>query len=155
MNMTGESSKTNLRSKQAGAAAVEFALLFPLLFAILYGSITYGYAFFIQQQLNFAAETGAQAGVAVLSVAGQNNFALQCATAQNAVTTALINMSGPEKAALSAAICGAPNLGNGLNGFSVTVNFNFLGMLPAITLPGGITVPVLPAVMTATATVVG
>lgn len=151
--MTGESIKTKVRCGQTGATALEFALLFPLLFAILYGTITYGFAFFVQQQLNFAAETGAQAGVAILSANGQTNNALRCATALTAVTTALANMTS-STTVLPTATCGNPSLGNGLNGFSVTVNFSFLSMLPSITLPGGITVPALPDPMTATATVV-
>lgn len=50
-------------SRQKGAYAVEFALVFIVFFLVLYGMITYGLIFAAQQSMNFAAETGARAGL--------------------------------------------------------------------------------------------
>jgi hypothetical protein len=50
---------------QSGAAMVEFAFVFPLLFFLLYGTIVYSYIFVVQSSLNFAAEQAAQSAVAV------------------------------------------------------------------------------------------
>lgn len=50
-------------SRQKGAYAVEFALVFVVFFLVLYGMITYGLIFTAQQSMNFAAETGARAGL--------------------------------------------------------------------------------------------
>ncbi|MFV9474295.1 TadE/TadG family type IV pilus assembly protein [Advenella sp. RU8] len=49
--------------RQKGVYAVEFAFVFIIFFLVLYGMITYGLIFAAQQSLNFAAETGARAGL--------------------------------------------------------------------------------------------
>ena len=50
-------------SRQKGAYAVEFAFVFVIFFLVLYGIITYGLIFAAQQSMNFAAESGARAGL--------------------------------------------------------------------------------------------
>src|SRR5690554_5870378 len=50
-------------SRQKGVYAVEFAFVFVVFFLILYGMITYGLIFAAQQSMNFAAESGARAGL--------------------------------------------------------------------------------------------
>ena len=77
--------------KQQGAAAVEFAILFPIFFLIFYAIITYGLIFAAQQTLTLAAAEGARAAVRYPSVpAGgtmtkqaqlQARLAAACATA--------------------------------------------------------------------------
>ncbi|MCA7902802.1 pilus assembly protein [Burkholderia cepacia] len=52
------------RRRQRGATAVEFAIVFPLLFVIFYGIVAFGMIFTIQQSLTFAASEGARAGLA-------------------------------------------------------------------------------------------
>lgn len=49
--------------KQKGAAAIEFAILFPVFFLIFYAIITYGLIFAAQQTLTLAAAEGARAAV--------------------------------------------------------------------------------------------
>lgn len=49
-----------LRHAQRGVSALEFALVFPLLFFILYMAIAYGLIFAAQQSMNYAAETMAR-----------------------------------------------------------------------------------------------
>ncbi|MGR7947817.1 TadE family protein [Alcaligenes sp. RM2] len=48
---------------QYGAYALEFALIFPLLFLFMYGLLTFGLIMTAQQSLNFAAESGARAAL--------------------------------------------------------------------------------------------
>ncbi|WP_228125795.1 TadE/TadG family type IV pilus assembly protein [Alcaligenes faecalis] len=48
---------------QYGAYALEFALVFPLLFLFMYGLLTFGLIMTAQQSLNFAAESGARAAL--------------------------------------------------------------------------------------------
>src|SRR3546814_15231297 len=48
----------NRFQRQRGAYAVEFALVFPLFFLIVYATLTYGLIFTAQQSLNYAAESG-------------------------------------------------------------------------------------------------
>ncbi|HTH74574.1 MAG TPA: TadE/TadG family type IV pilus assembly protein [Trinickia sp.] len=50
-------------ARAAGSAAVEFALVFPLLFTVLYGIVTYSVLFVAQQSLTLAAEEGARAAL--------------------------------------------------------------------------------------------
>lgn len=44
---------------QNGAAAIEFAILFPIFFLIFYAVVTYGLIFVAQQTLTLAAAEGA------------------------------------------------------------------------------------------------
>lgn len=46
-----------------GAAAVEFALVFPLFFLLFYAIVAYGFVFALNQSLTLAAEEGARAAV--------------------------------------------------------------------------------------------
>lgn len=48
---------------QRGVAAVEFAIAFPLFFAILYGIVMYCMIFLVQQSLTSAAAEGARAAL--------------------------------------------------------------------------------------------
>lgn len=52
--------KRNLSTKDHGAAAVEFALVAPILFAIIIGIVEFGIAYNYQTQLNNAAMTAAR-----------------------------------------------------------------------------------------------
>lgn len=54
-----------IRKQQRGAAAIEFALVFPLLFLVFYGTFVYGYVFFLQQSISFAAQEAALSAVQV------------------------------------------------------------------------------------------
>jgi Flp pilus assembly protein TadG len=49
-------------SSQRGAAAVEFAIVLPLLVSIVLGTIDWGYYFFVQQVVTNAAREGARVG---------------------------------------------------------------------------------------------
>lgn len=56
---------TKPRPAQAGGAMVEFALVFPLLFFLIYGVVVYSYIFVLQESINFAAQESAASAVAV------------------------------------------------------------------------------------------
>ncbi|MNK77564.1 TadE-like protein [compost metagenome] len=55
------SSEVIARSRQRGIAAIEFALVFSLLFLVVYGLATFGAALYVQQVVSRAAEDGARA----------------------------------------------------------------------------------------------
>lgn len=57
------------RLHAGGSAAVEFALVFPLLFMVLYGIVTYSVLFVAEQNLTLAAEEGARAALNYQSAA--------------------------------------------------------------------------------------
>jgi len=52
-------------SRQTGAAAIEFALVLPVLLFLIYGVVVYGYLFIVQSSMTFAAQEAAQSAVAV------------------------------------------------------------------------------------------
>jgi len=51
------------RLRERGATAVEFALVFPLFFLILYAIVTFGLIFAVQQGLTLAATEGARSAL--------------------------------------------------------------------------------------------
>lgn len=55
--------------KQKGAAAIEYALLFMLFFALFYALVSYSIVMLLQQAFVHAAEEGARAAIAVDSLA--------------------------------------------------------------------------------------
>lgn len=75
---------------QRGATAVEFAILFPLFFLILYAIVTYGMIFAVQQSLTLAATEGARAALNYLPPASTTEAISDLieARAQAACTTA-------------------------------------------------------------------
>lgn len=52
--------RTNPRQRQSGMAAVEFALVFALLFFAMYGIVTFGVVLYTQQVVSRSAEDGAR-----------------------------------------------------------------------------------------------
>lgn len=52
-----------LKHRQRGVYAIEFAIVFPIFFLVLYALLTYGLIFAAQQTLNFAAENAARSAL--------------------------------------------------------------------------------------------
>lgn len=52
-----------IKKYEQGAAAIEFAILFPIFFLVFYAVVTYGLIFAAQQTLTLAAAEGARAAV--------------------------------------------------------------------------------------------
>nr|WP_211460720.1 TadE family protein [Collimonas silvisoli] len=67
---------------QGGVAAIEFALVFPVFFMLLYGIITYVLIFLAQQSLALAAEEGARAA---LRYATADRGTIGCSTATDLI----------------------------------------------------------------------
>jgi len=63
--MKTTSSLTRSSKRQSGAAVIEFAFVFPIMFMLMYGTIVYGYVFFLNQSLNYAVQQAAESAVAV------------------------------------------------------------------------------------------
>ncbi|WP_213294999.1 TadE/TadG family type IV pilus assembly protein [Paraburkholderia sacchari] len=91
-NTHGIASKAG-RGKRAqrGVAAIEFAVTFPLFFAILYAIVMYSMIFLVQQSLTAAAAEGARA--ALIYQNGANPASALASRAQAACTRALAVMS--------------------------------------------------------------
>jgi Flp pilus assembly protein TadG len=54
--------KDDARTRQRGAAAIEFALVLPLFLTLVLGAIDWGWFFFIDQLVTNCAREGARAG---------------------------------------------------------------------------------------------
>ncbi|HEV3104710.1 MAG TPA: TadE/TadG family type IV pilus assembly protein [Trinickia sp.] len=61
--MKGSNNRVRFSYRARGSAAVEFALVFPMLFMVLYGIVTYSVIFVAEQNLTLAAEEGARAAL--------------------------------------------------------------------------------------------
>jgi Flp pilus assembly protein TadG len=93
-------------SGQRGAYAVEFALVFPLFFLIIYATLTYGLIFTAQQSLNYAAQSGARAALEYQpTLADRAESALEVAKDQSGWVGALGGASP------SITVCGGPGGG--------------------------------------------
>ncbi|SEQ88485.1 Flp pilus assembly protein TadG [Solimonas aquatica] len=86
--MTGKADKA---TRQRGAAAIEFALTFPLLFMLFYAILSYGMIFFVRMGLQQAAEDGARTALRYQSVtytAGSSQVSRQQQQLQARITAA-------------------------------------------------------------------
>ena len=101
-----------VRSRERGATAVEFALMLPMFFLILYAIITYGMIFAAQQNLTLAATEGARAALTYRQVGAA---ATQQATQQAALAaraTAACTAATNLTTWLQGAICTPTQQGN-------------------------------------------
>jgi len=90
------------RRRDRGAAAVEFALVLPLLVMLLFGIMEFGYAFFIQAQVAGAARVGVRSyAINWNTVAAQNNTAAQNDAAAQNTAKAIAKSEVPVPAAVS------------------------------------------------------
>lgn len=70
------------RRRESGAAAVEFALIFPLLAAVLFGTLEYGWVLFQKFNLANAVRDGVRQGVTVAQTASPDPGATAVQVAQ-------------------------------------------------------------------------
>lgn len=64
----------SIRGHQHGVAAIEFALVFMLLFLVIYGLATFGSILYTQQAISRAAEDGARAAMLLPQPPDENNL---------------------------------------------------------------------------------
>ncbi|MFM0501702.1 TadE/TadG family type IV pilus assembly protein [Paraburkholderia caffeinilytica] len=118
---------------QRGSTAVEFALLFPLFFTILYSIITFSLIFVAQQNLTLAAEEGARA-----ALNWQSNTSLQTALVNrgNAACAAATLMAATlVKSAQCTPTSAACGPGNAMQCVKVSLTYNYKASPLVPTLP--------------------
>ncbi|MBN3849062.1 pilus assembly protein [Paraburkholderia sp. Ac-20342] len=108
---------------QRGATAVEFALVFPLFFLVLYAIVTYSLIFVAQQNLTLAASEGARAALnwqtnVSMATALTNRGNAACAAAK-LVVQPLVNAM---QCAATNASCGT---GNAMTCITVSLTYNY------------------------------
>ena len=69
--------KTRLPKKQKGAAAIEFALVFVIFFAVLYGVVSYSLPLLLMQSFNNATSEAVRRSMAVDPTAANYGSAVQ------------------------------------------------------------------------------
>ncbi len=122
-----------------GAAAVEFALVLPLLLMVVLGTIDWGWYFFVSQVVTNAAREGARVGS--LTAYSPTNPAADTLAAAEAATTVQTYLTG-------ATLTGSPTVNVTTVGDSIRVSVSY----PAGSLTGFLKlVPIIPAQSTAIA----
>ncbi len=141
--------QASLPHKQKGAAAIEFALVFIIFFAVFYGVVAYSLPLLMVQSFNEASAEGVRQAVAVdPTTSGSSYIALVKSKAITGASNALqwlptaLNFSSSY---ISADYTGAGQL------LTVTIKYpssNLNNVLPFLVLPGVGQVPSLPSTIT-------
>lgn len=154
------------RRSESGAVAVEFALVFPLMFMLMYGIVVYGYTFILQQSIAFAAQEAAEAAVAVSPLA-PNGDALRLQRVRDTASAVLDWLPASQKQRVigsngdqvQVAYCIGGSGGqcpSGTDAIIVTLNFSMTTpsyLFPVLEMPLVGAVPPLPEQLTARAVV--
>lgn len=101
-----------MRSRDKGAAAVEFALVVPLLIALILGSAEFGYLFYLQGSAAGAAREGARV-MAITTDPGRATAAVTAASPRPATVT-FSSTCGPGVPSVTATVTYS---GSNLTGF--------------------------------------
>ncbi|MBD9503097.1 TadE/TadG family type IV pilus assembly protein [Pseudomonas sp. BGr12] len=148
------------RGTQRGAVAIEFAAVFVLFFAVLYGLLGYCVPLLMLQSFNDAAAAGARVAVSVNPQAAGGYSAALKAAVDNAVTQRLSWMPASwRNGCYSGQFMDTPVTetvsGRQYTRVRVCVSYPYATspIVPLLTLPGIGTVPRLPDVLSGTASV--
>lgn len=136
------------RTREHGTAAIEFALVFPLLFVMLYGIVTYSMIFVAKQSLTLAAEEGARAALNYQSASSA--AAALSARSQSACTAATNSAAWLRGAANCTAQAQACSYDASLDCVEVTLTYDYASrpLVPTLPLLG----LALPGTLTSAAT---
>lgn len=150
---------------QSGAAVVEFAFVFPILFLLVYGVIVYAYIYVLKQSIVYAAQEAAEAAVAVdpqIDDAFARRQAVVRATAVSALSwlpasqRARVTGAGGERVEVALCPAGTQNCPMDSDALRVTLRFDIANpnsLFPVLNLYMVGSVPPLPDTLTATAVV--
>lgn len=137
-----------LKKRQHGGVAVEFTFVFPLLFMLVYGVITYSFLFLLTSSVHYAAQVGAEAAVSVAPVADEDEYRAAIATRVDAVAKQSLSWLSPSQRARLTV--DPPNY-DVTGAVLVRLQFNTVGLFPVVDLPLVGPVPNFPDIVVATA----
>jgi len=150
------------RSRQTGAAVIEFAFVFPILLFLIYGLVVYAYIYVLQESITFVAQQAAASAVSVAPNANASVQRTQMTTlVQNTVTQSLSWLGAAQLARVSSTVTfcsqtsGTTCPTDGSDAVVVTVTFNLNApspLFPVLSLGSG-QVPPMPAQLASRATV--
>jgi Flp pilus assembly protein TadG len=141
--------RKGLPRKQKGAAAIEFALVFMIFFAVFYGLVSYSLPLLLLQSFNQATAEGVRRSVALDPTTPGYAAAVQARAVAGA--QAQLQWLPPAFNFVPSYITATFSAGNLL---TVQINYpsnNLKSVLPFLVLPGFGTVPNLPTTLTAQA----
>ncbi|MGY4492205.1 TadE/TadG family type IV pilus assembly protein [Pseudomonas sp. TE3610] len=145
----------SLPRKQKGAAAIEFALVFVIFFAVFYGVVAYSLPLLMMQSFNQASAEGVRRAVSIdPTTSGSNYAALVRSTATTATANALTWI--PPGLNFNSSYISVSYTGAG-SSLTVTIRYpssNISNVLPFLVLPGVGQVPSLPTTLTASASLI-
>ncbi|PRA30648.1 TadE/TadG family type IV pilus assembly protein [Pseudomonas poae] len=140
--------KTSLPRKQKGAAAIEFALVFGIFFAVFYGLISYSLPLLMLQSFNQAAAEAVRQGMSLDPVTAGTAYPTQVTQrAKDAATEQLKWI--PASFQFQSSYIVATYVDTTL---TVTITYpssNLYAVFPALVIPGIGTVPNLPTTLAA------
>ncbi|GAA2018640.1 pilus assembly protein [Terrabacter terrae] len=111
--------------REHGASAVEFAIVFPVLFLLLAAIVDFGRAYFYQAQLTNAAREGVRAAV------------VSSLTAAEIKARAAASVPGLASASLTYPVLDQCPSASGNAKMTVTAPFEWIVLKPAISIIGG------------------
>ncbi|MFJ7885532.1 TadE family protein [Pseudomonas sp. NPDC096917] len=139
---------TGLPKKQKGAAAIEFALVFVIFFAVLYGVLSYSFPLLLMQSFNQATAEAVRRSMAVDPSLAADDYKNQVETLAKSV---LDTQLGSLPTALTTNVSKTAVYNAGVLTVTVTLPVATLNaILPVLKLPGNITVPSLPPTLSST-----
>jgi Flp pilus assembly protein TadG len=140
--------KMGLPRKQKGAAAIEFALVFGIFFAVFYGLISYSLPLLLMQSFNQATAEAVRQSMSVDPVTAGTAYETQLK--KSAKDTVVSQLSWiPASFQFSSDYITSTYTGTTL---TVAISYptsNLYSVFPALVIPGVGTVPSLPASLTA------
>ncbi|MEY2837942.1 MAG: hypothetical protein RJB60_241 [Pseudomonadota bacterium] len=149
--------KRRKAAKARGAAAIEFAFIFPLFFAILYATVSYSLTLLLQMGLSNAAADGARTAIQLVDPLQFNQTGFNEATKQRISQAVKASLGWLSKAQVAAIVANikvttSPDPGNGvgsLDGVRINVqvlwkNYSSTPLIPSIDVPLVGKVPALP-----------
>ncbi len=139
--------KVGLPRKQKGAAAIEFALVFVIFFAVLYGVLSYSLPMLLMQSFNQSTAEAVRRSVALDPTVSPSTYKADVeARALSVLTDQLAWMPS----ALKSGVVKKAVYDAGVLTVTVTLPATALAAItPVLYLPGNITVPRLPATLSA------
>ncbi|MDE1165756.1 MAG: pilus assembly protein [Pseudomonas sp.] len=142
--------KASLPRKQKGAAAIEFAVVFIIFFAVFYGVVSYSLPLLMLQSFNQASAEAVRNSVSLDPASFATTALYQQQVMTNAQASVVKQLSWlPQALNFSAANVAVKMPGNLL---TVTINYpatSINNVIPFLNLPGIGTVPSLPANLSA------
>lgn len=144
------------RHGESGAAALEFAILLPLLLMMVYGIVVYSYMFIVQEAITFAAQEAAEAAVKVDPAQDPADYEAAVRAEVVAAATRVLEflpaeqrerVLGSDGSKVLVTIGPSPS---GIGGVvRVNLSFAFTGLFPQIPLPGVGSIPPMPGTLEA------